>query len=348
MVSVSSSDHLLSQFQQGRYHDIISDADNNVISVDSNPLAAKVVAAAYFQIGDFIKASNLLEFLEAACSDDSDYLSLYGATCRRLGQLTKAQDLLGRALKVSNGSLEIYNNYANLLVDLGKFKEAETILVDVLKKMPDYSDAQKNLNRVQFLLSSTTQPPADIAPSNSTAVKTSPLQDFQDPLTLAFSDEEVSLARGKYSTSDKQASLVDKLPNPRSEDLSTEQLSLAYKAIREDNPTFALNLCDKAYLSLACNGNLYNCVADALIKMEHFSDAEVNLLHSMTIDEPNVNQLINLVALTSLRGDITLAEFYLEKAASLDPSHPHIPTVRANLAQRRQNSLTTNYSFSRD
>ena len=69
-------------------------------------------------------------------------------------------------------------------------------------------------------------------------------------------------------------------------------------------------------------------------------------LHSISIESPNVNQLINLVALSSIRGDTSLASFYLEKAASLDPSHPQLSVVRTNLDQRISNDKSAKFSYS--
>lgn len=339
----SSVEQLASLYNQGRYHDIVTLSEDNGISADIDPLCANILAASLFQLGEFTKALIILDQLETIAGEDINYLSLYGATCRRLGHMQKAESLLRKALEISNGSPLVYNNYANLLVDLKRFDEAEEILVNILSTQSDYQDAQNNLNRLRFIRDSHNKSVESLQSHKSNSA--CDVQPLQDPMTLAFSDEEISIAgfSKKNITHDGVAS---KLPYPDGTDLSYEQILLAYKSIQENNPEFALILCDQAHASLGANANICNCVADAKIKQEKFLEAEVSLLHSISIESPNVNQLINLVALSSIRGDTSLASFYLEKAASLDPSHPQLSVVRTNLDQRISNDKSAKFSYS--
>ena len=83
----------------------------------------------------FSKAAQLLEQHVAALDSDASFLSLYGATCRRLGQLTNAKDLFSRALSLDPKSPQIRNNYANLLIDLNEIDDARKILEIFLLKI---------------------------------------------------------------------------------------------------------------------------------------------------------------------------------------------------------------------
>ena len=89
---------LLRLFQAGQFRDVLQRAKALNLRLDQDPLAAQIVAGALFQLGEFPKAAQLLEQHQAALGADGSYLSLYGATCRRLGQLSTAKELLSRAL----------------------------------------------------------------------------------------------------------------------------------------------------------------------------------------------------------------------------------------------------------
>ena len=103
------------------------------------------------QIGEFKQSELLLRDLESAFSSDPDFLSLYAATSRRLGDMTKAEMLFSKALELSPNSPNVLNNYANLLIDLKRFDEAEKILVTLISQHPDYKDARVNKNRLDQL-----------------------------------------------------------------------------------------------------------------------------------------------------------------------------------------------------
>ena len=96
---------------------------------------------------------------------------------------------------------------------------------------------------------------------------------------------------------------------------------------------------------VGANATLYRIAADAYIGLRRFQEAEICLLQAVSIGGAGINQLINLVSLTSLRGDLTLASHYLDQAAGLDPSHPHLANLRTNLAQRRQSLAGSPYAF---
>ena len=86
----SLDQQLLALFQAGRFHEVVAQANATGVAPQTHPIAANVLAAALFQLGEYGRAATLLEALEAALGQQRDYLSLYGATCRRLGLLQRA------------------------------------------------------------------------------------------------------------------------------------------------------------------------------------------------------------------------------------------------------------------
>ena len=157
-VSAAPEQQLLALFQAGRHHELVAQAQACAVSPETNPLATNMLAASLFQLGEYGRAATLLEVLEAALGGNRDYLSLYGATCRRLGLLQRAEQLLSKALQIDPAAIDVRNNYANLLIDLERLPEARTILEQLLRERPDFQDARTNLNRLEFR--EQPQPPA--------------------------------------------------------------------------------------------------------------------------------------------------------------------------------------------
>ena len=336
---------LLPLYQQGRHHEVVAESQRLGVVPETQPLEARILAASLFQLGEYGQAATLLGALEAPMGHDADYLSLYGATCRRLGLLQQAEQLLHRALQVSPASAPVRNNYANVLIDLGRGDEARTLLEQLLREQPDYQDARQNLNRLQFRQ----QPPAPApqAPPSAPAAEPQPSWSPADPLMLAFSEEEVKLAGGvaNGSRSSAGSQVAQSLQDPQQQQMAAEQLELADRAVKEGNNAFALQLCGQALAGIGANAKLYITASDAYIGLQRFREAEICLLQSIAIAEPSINQLINLVSLASMRGDLALSDHYLDRAAGLDPSNPNLATLRRNVDNRRRALQAKPYRF---
>lgn len=329
--STISSDDLANLFSRGCYSQIIDifRADTNTSSID--PYSAQFLAAANFKLGNFSEAYNILLEHESALGESSDYLSLYGATCRRLGMIDAAHDLLEKALSLDPDSHSVINNYANVLIDMGRLDKAKSMLLGVLDKNPNYIDAQSNLNRIIFL-ETQSSPPAASNPTTQgiSNTESDPMAlnfDLSNPLLLAFTDEEVK-HYGRLSGKSHS--------DESSRKITLEKLRLAEVAVKEKNFSLALTLCSDIYLISDPLPAIYDCVADALIGLKKFQSAELFILHAILISEPTFKQYINLTALSSMRGDVKLASLYLEKASCIEPNHPHLQTVHSNLEKRRQ------------
>ncbi len=350
--SAAPEQQLLPLFQAGRYHDVVAQAQAAGVAPQTHPLAANVLAAALFQLGEFGRAATLLEALEAALGQQRDYLSLYGATCRRLGLLQRAEQLLAKALELDPGALDVRNNYANLLIDLGRLAEAQTILDQLLREKPDYQDARANLNRLQFRQQPSPPQPTAPQPTAAAATAAAPTPTAlpwtpADPLMLAFAEEEVAQAGAipPAQPGSAAAALASTLPQPDAQAVAADKLKLATQAVAEGNGGFALQLCSQALAGLGANGSVYVNASDAYIRSQRFREAEICLLHAMVIGGATINHYINLVSLTSLRGDLVLANHYLDQAAGLDPSHPNLAQLQANLRQRQAGLAGQAYTF---
>ena len=324
-----SVDQLLPMFNDGQYRAILRFATENDSVIREDPLSAQVIAAAHFQLGNYSDANEILCLHEASLGSDTSYLSLFGATCRRLGNLSKARDLLKAALTLQPESLTVRNNYANLLIDLKEFSEAKLILENILMEDSNYADAKANLNRLKFCLE-------DLNSDSEVSASWKPL----DPLMLAFAEDEVAKSRSKLfakpaSVSSQQ--LAAKLPDPDEASLASEKLTLAAHAIQEGNPSFALQLVSQAYSALGAQSNVYLNVADAYIRLRQFPEAEICFLHSLQMSGPSLPIFINLSTLSSMRGDLALSRHYLDAAAAIDPEHPQLSQLRQQINSQENN-----------
>ena len=338
-----SPDQLAQMFSDGRYHDIIAVARSNNISPQSDPIAAHLLAAALFSVGEFAEAAPLLDDLEPSFGLNPDFLSLYAANCRRIGLLQRAENLFSRALQLTPDSRPIRNNYANLLIDLGRLDEARKILIKLIEEAPDYNDARANLNRLDFQNHSQTAPLQELNQSSSDVQGWS----LADPLLMAFSEEEVSLSglRKQAKPSSGAAALLEDLPDADTRAMALEQLEQANRAVKDQQFAFALQLCSQVLRVLGSHPPVYDCASDAYLNLRRFHEAELCLLHAMALDAPTPKRCLNLVSFASMRGDIVLALHFLRQAATLDPSHPQLEAIRKNLEKRTHAAAAEPFSF---
>ena len=331
-------------FSAGRYHDLIAIARNSAVTPQQDPVAAHLLAAALFSVGEHGGAAPLLEELEPSFGLNADFLSLFAANCRRLGDLRRAEDYFSRALKIDPDSRPIRNNFANLLIDLGRHDEAHRILTRLVDEAPDYADARANLNRLRFQ----DEPSSMQAQASGCQVENN-IEGWSlaDPLLLAFSDEEVAHSglRENVRTNDDASSLLNKLPDADTRAMALEQLEQANQAVVEKQYAFALQLCSQVLKALGSHPPIYDCASDAYLNLRKFHEAELCLLQALALDGPTPKRCLNLVSFASMRGDFALAQYHLRKAASLDPSHPQLEPIRSNLEKRMESPGQSKYSF---
>ena len=229
------------------------------------------------------------------------------------------------------------------MIDLCRFDEAREILTRLLDEQPDYDDARTNLNRLSFLNQSSPPQSSQGQQSRETVQGWS----LADPLLLAFSEEEVSQygLRKPAKSGPEAATLLESLPDADERAMALEQLDQANKAVAEQQFAFALQLCSQVLRVLGSHAPVYDCASDAYLNLRKFHEAEICLLQAMALDAPTPKRCLNLVSFASMRGDIALAQHHLRQAASLDPSHPQLEQIRANLAKREQTAGSMPYAF---
>ena len=332
--------HQLNQFfASGRYSDILRLAQENSVTPGTSPEAAKLVAAAYFCTGEHSNAFHILLELESTFGHASDFLSLFAATCRRVGEFKKAEELFGRALEISPHSLQIRNNYANLLIDLNRYDEASEILDAVLKEDPSYSDALSNKNRLAVALSN----------SENSKLSSIPDQPFNlgDPLLLSFADDEVSYSNKRYFP--KRSFGTPAVDFPSIDDSSsnaalTEKFKLAEQAINSGNSQLALQLCSSILNDSSQDPRVFDLLSDAYLSLNQIMQAEVCLLHAIAIGGPSLKRYLNLTSFSMIKKNFLLAEFYLTQAATIDPSSEQLVRIRQMLSKKRVGSKPYSYA----
>ena len=335
-------DLLLKKFQEGHFGEIISLSESNGLTTGTDPRSLHVVAASHFSLGQIPQALEILLELESSLCDDEGYLGLFGAVLRRSGDFVKAEEVFLRAIQASPASPVLRNNYANLLIDMHRYVEAEDLLKAVLLELPDYSDASNNLQRIKTLrsLEPPKQPIETISGQNVISPSESPLS-LLDPLLMAFDKAEVR-EHGRLKPISGLKSVCSKVPN---RDIGSDKLRVAQKAVSESNPSFALDLCSQAYPELGVDSDLLACASDAYISSNRFLEAEIALLHSMLISGPTLKHYINMISFASMRMDFQLAEYYFAKASCLDSTNPNLAQVRKLLDSRKFSASKSIYEF---
>lgn len=349
-----SHSELLVLLQEQKYSAIIEVASEIAFSPLETPARANVIAAAYFFLGQFEECMALLEVIEPALSSDPNFLSLYGATYRRLGKLERAKDVLAAALTLDPESKPIRNNFANTLIDMGDLNEAESVLRGIIIEDPSFRDAKENLTRLLSLKGQSqvklleTQNPSLSSQQNP---QDDPVPQPSDPLVFAFSKDEVEGSgrrhRDKPKVSDRQLQfLLKKLPIPSQDSIIKDQLKLAATLVKEGHIEQVLSICSSVQrLSTKPQAMNYIAASDAYIRMKRFREAEICLLHGMALGSKSLNIYINLASLAALRSDFRLARHYLDEASLLDPHSSELADMNKNLQKQESKANDESYRF---
>lgn len=337
-----TAEHVDVLYEQGRYTEILDLWNRKERDMSTEAVFGKFVGASKYHLGDHQGAYDVLSMLEHILADDTSFLSLFGVVCRRLGDLNKGKSLFEKALGLSPLSPDINNNYANLLIDIGELDKARMILERLVKEIPEYKDARTNLNRLIFRESD--------ANGNSrkifTAIQTSENWVPDDPLMLAFSDEEVTRSGLQHKFLNIEGSkLANELPAGKPKAGVVEMLRMATKANSEKDAEFALLLCSNVQEAIGPNSLVYANAGDAYIQLQEFVQAEISILTAIILGETSVAHFINLATLSGIKGDIKLAFYYLDRAAGLDPNHPSLGQLRSSLENMKMNASEKPFRF---
>ena len=334
------STFLLHSFRQHRHQDVVEAAKSISPGSIDEPRIGFVIAASYFSLGQYQDALSFLEPIEADYSADASYLSLYGATCRRLGKLDLAKRLLKKALAADPTAKEPQNNYANLLIDLGEYREARLMLQALVEKYPDYVDARTNLNRLAYREgvahedANQEQLRAESPPDGILHIDSdSPW----DPLADAFSEQEIHDTQQRYRKNQRLSQvlfrkLVDSIPVPTSNQIASDQLRLATALMSEGNLQEALKLCTSILALQTLPSSLcYSIASQAYLRLGRTREAENCLLQSVVLGDSSFSSFINLASFALMRRDSSLALHYPDRAAGIDPSAPILSSLREEI-----------------
>ena len=331
------ADSLLSLFNANKHSDVISTSKQASLNTSLDPYASRIVAASYFKLGDFSAADRILTDLESIFHTDADFFSLIAANTRRLGDFDRSSIYFKKALELDS-SIFIRNNYANLLIDLKQFREAKILLEAVLTEAPDYLEAKSNLDRVKLLMEDT---------DFSNAVHDEKTQNknfnFMDPLLMAFEPDEVSYAHERYgkkgsTKKSNSLNLDNDLPHPSTRSVALEQLSLIPHFLENKRWQSVLKICSSIHLLLGPDARVYDFASDAYLNLKLYRESEICLQHSIALGGITLKRALNMVSFCLMRNDFLLAEYYIQKASSVDSSSSAISKFKAMLISKRKNS----------
>ena len=342
-------DSLINLFNNRKYEQIITEYKSSSFSLSSNPAESRILAAAYFSIGQYDNAYSILNDLTSIFVGDVDFLSLLGATARRLQKYTEAKSAFDEALKIQPANPELLNNYSNLLIDMGELKEAVKLLSSLSEANPNYSDAVQNLQRAKYMLQNSQtggQPPLKVASQSTTT--TNSVSSLKNPIELAFSKEESDRSRkdhlDKFNATDKE--FLNSVPNTDTSCLDSESLSFIQQCIESKDYNQALRLLDKASLNLpVLPGRLYKLASDCYLGLAKYPEAESCLMHALLLDGPSSDYFVNLASFSLVSDNLKMADYYLGKAASYGASDDLTSKIQNSINSKKANS-TSSFKFS--
>ena len=328
MTEISTA--ITNMYNQGRHSEVVDFCSKYSVNSKSNPFLAQILGASLFSLGKHSEAQNVLTTLESSFGNNPDFLSLYAANSRRLGDFAKAKQTFLAALEIDPENCTIKNNYANLLVDQELYVEAQEILKSILLAQPDYVDAKLNLERVNKILSAINSCDKNETPVS--AADSPSVNALHDPLLLAFNRDEIDFCHSRYLSQfkdDKSKKKFAGLPNSSSDKLLLEQLDAVRLSIDNNNPALALKLCSKVVLHMPENALVYEYAADAYLLLKQFHQSEICLLRSLMLGGASLKHYFNMITFSRMRKDYGQAYFYFKKACSVDPSSPQLVKIKS-------------------
>ena len=70
----------------------------------------------------------------------------------RLGKHKESLEVFEDYLSMGMKDAAVANNYANLLIDIGQFDKAKSILVKTIRKAENHKDVVSNIARIEALI----------------------------------------------------------------------------------------------------------------------------------------------------------------------------------------------------
>ena len=103
---------------------------------------------ALFQRGNFAEIAEKSRLFQKQNPQNVDVMSLLGVSCVRARQLEKAKSYFELATKLAPKTPSVWNNFGNVLADLGETSQARSSYEQALQLNPDYPDALNGYGNV--------------------------------------------------------------------------------------------------------------------------------------------------------------------------------------------------------
>jgi len=330
-------------FEASRYNKII-EAISEIISEEQelDPDLMHILCASYFKVDNIEKALEIGDILYPTKINDIDFIALYGAILRRAGRPRDAISIMNTHVEEMKNNSLFMNNYANILMDIGRVESAEAILVNFVSlDVKNINDIKANLDRLEQIKSHKLEVDDQIdnnsrSKSAPASVKNQNKTDFLfDPLLEAFSDQHKYFGiPDSLILSAEKSSLVENLvrvlmSHEQSEDLD-EKPSLLRKLL-EVNPEKGINLAISILsLSPSPNYRLYDVIGEHYIDKQEFSRAYV-VYSTLCSIEKTSSRVVNMVSLSAVLNDYVAARYWFSMATEMKIDADILKTLKNTL-----------------
>ena len=295
--------------QQGHSQEAIDELDRTSEDLMSYPHLYRLKGIARLLQGNSTEARLIFDQLEGCFGDDPEFLNTFGVILRRERDLSKAAETYRRGIELAPNEPALLSNYGNLLIDLNKLDEAESLLKKAIAIAPDHKDARQNLVRLDRCRGQIDSPNASLQNTQFQAKKSN------EKLTiLTQKDEEAGsdwLNLAAISQRDKDFE---------------EALMFTRKAI-EAQPDFSL---------------AYKVAGEVLFALNRRDEAERMLMYGVILGEDDDNSISNLACISAQRGHGKLANVLFNRVLAKSPEHQ--VSVK-NLKHLHQEVLNDRYVF---
>ena len=263
----------------GRAQSAIDELDRASEDLISYPHLYKLKGIARLLQGNSTEARFIFDQLEGCFGDDPEFLNTYGVTLRREKDLIKAAEIYKRGIDIRPNEPALLSNYGNLLIDLNKLEEAQSVLSKAIKLAPEHKDARQNLVRLDRCKGQSDH--------QSTGLKNQPTQE-------------------NTSNSNELNKLIE-----LDEEAASDWLNLAAISQRDKNYEEALMFARKAFEAQPDFSLAYKVAGEVLLSLNRREEAERMLMYGIILGEEDEDSISNLGGIAAQRGNGKLAYILL-------------------------------------
>jgi len=307
------------------------------------PEELNILAAAYYKLGYFDDCISVCEKLYPILKEDSAFVGLFGASLRRSCQLARAESIFKERLLQDPDNPILSNNFANLLIDLGKITESIEVLTKVIDSCPGYVDAINNLDRARLLSVTsvvksltgvdgghTEEPCTDRETRTSSQRLASisealpiidPLLDCFDTSEIIKDEEKNILLSGNIKGVDSDiADFISDLTSIVDTDQMLDDVIRQVRLLLQASPMKAISLCNSLVKKYGILPAIFSVASEAYIAGSDFIKAENTALFVLALGSQDLTCIVNLANLSAMRNDMAAAKHWIELAKKLYPA----------------------------